>query len=712
MKEFLSRLIANDIHIKLVGKELSVKFPKDGINKEIIDEIKSRKQDLIAYMRKLDKGGFAEIPKIERQESYQLSSSQKRMWIVSQFEEINLTNNIPNSYLFNEELNIEHLEGAFLYIIDRHEILRTVFLEDSNGEVSQVVKDTDNINFKITDEDLRGIEDQEGKIDAIIAREMGIAFNLSEGPLLRVKLVRLDDDVYVLNYVIHHIISDGWSMGVMLQEILIAYAALENGVEPQFEPLRIQYKDFASWQQKQLNSEEISSHKQFWLTQFEGAIPPLELNPGSVRPPLKTYNGNVLNRYFNAEILEGIKAINPDPATTLFMKLLAGVKILLQKYTHQNDIVVGTAIAGREHADLENQIGYYLNALALRTIVDPNQSYLELLKGVKEVTLGAYEHQSYPFDELVNQLNNKRDVSRSPLYDVMVDLLGEGSTKSESDEGETESGIQGYKETRTVGSKFDLTFYFADFGGKLKVTLEYNTDIYHHDFAHDLLSHLEVLFTSIIAQPNDAITKLTYLTEADQELLLKEVNNTSHDYQKDKTLINLFEQQVESTPESLAVEFEGEKLTYNELNERANQLAAYLRESCDVMPNDLVGLQIERSEWMIISILAVLKSGGAYVPIDPTYPEKGIDYILSSSNCKIVIDEEEQNRFNLKRSRYSKENLETVNSSSDLAYVIFTSGSTGTPKGVEIEHQSVINYLEWSKSTYLSNDVKPVFGLF
>ena len=629
------------------------------------------------------------------QPSYPLSSSQRRMWTLSQFEEGNIAYNIPGVFVFEGLLNKAALEHSFKKLIERHEILRTLFVENEQGEVRQLVYPYGDSKFKINYHDLMNQQEQEATLKERIQTECNASFGLASGPLLRASLYGLANNKWVFTFIMHHIISDGWSMDILLKELLMFYHSYSQKTDHLPEPLAIQYKDYASWEQEQLKGDAINDHKEYWINQFKGGLPVLELPVDRPRPAIKTYNGGVISGNINPQISKGLKELCNAQDSTLFMGLLASVNVLLNRYTNQEDIIIGSPIANREHADLENQIGLYLNTLALRTNLKGKDSYIEVLKNVKDNTLDAYKNQAYPFDELVNELNLTPDRSRSILFDVMIDLKNNESTLDTHVQHIGDLKISNYEGSEYVISKFDLAFNFEDSTNGIDLLLGYNNDILNKETAQRLVQHFTQLIDAIVEFPGHAINTLDYIGKEERQELLVNFNNTALAFPKDKTIVGLFEEQVAKTPDNIALVFEEKQFSYKELNEKSNQLSSYLRTKYKIEPDDLVGIKSERNELLIISILAVLKSGGAYIPIDPEYPQERIDFMISDSNCKLVLDEEELQLFTTKRAIYSKANSKHINKSSDLAYVIYTSGSTGKPKGVMVEHQSLVNLCSW-----------------
>jgi amino acid adenylation domain-containing protein len=693
MQTLLKKLRSSNIKLNLSGDKLDINAPKGVLTPELLEEIKLHKQKIIDFI-KLSQNlndNHIDIPNIDEEETYIVSSSQKSLWLLCQLEEQNTVYNIPSIFELKGELNIEALEKAFQSLLERHESLRTVFVETENAEVRQQIIAVKDLDFKLRTEDLSP-NDIDQNLNNLIEKELKFSFDLSKDCLVRAKLIKTADDAFIFVLVIHHIITDGWSIQLMINELFVLYNAFIKNLSNPLFPLQIQYKDYAAWQQNQLRDNN-ASHKEYWLKQFQDTIPILDLPVYKARPLTKTFNGGIVKRSFNTEILKQFSNLCQSQDATLFMGLTSLLNVLFYRYTNQNDIIIGTPIAGRPHSDLQNQMGLYLNTLALRTQFDGQDSFIELLSNVKNRTLEAYEHQVYPFDELIENLNLKREVSRSPLFDVMLILQNMDSFDSSAKQLEGIT-VQQYQNKQNLLIKFDLEFTFDEFGNELNLNLTFNIDIYTIDFIEKITEHFGALLQGVIAEPNIPVSRINYLSPNEIKQLVYDFNDTEVAYPKDKTIVNLFEEQADKTPDNIAIVFEGLELTYKELNEKVNQFAYYLRENYDIQPDDLVGIKLGRSEQLIITILGVLKSGAAYVPIDSDYPQERIDYIEEDTNCKAIIDEDELMMFNFQRFRYKLENPDPINTSSHLAYIIYTSGSTGNPKGVMVEHRNVIRLVK------------------
>ncbi|WP_051541154.1 non-ribosomal peptide synthetase [Caldalkalibacillus mannanilyticus] len=525
------------------------------------------------------------------------------------------------------------------------------------------------------------------------------AFDLERAPLLRVGVIQLEVDRHILMLDKHHIISDGVSMELLTQEFMRLYAGEE------LPSLKIQYKDYAVWQHSQVQSERMKRQEAYWLKAFAGELPVLELPTDYVRPAVQSFAGDLFEFTIDSTISAGLKQIATETGSTLYMVLLAAYKCLLHKYSGQEDIIVGTPIAGRAHADLEPLVGMFVNTLALRSYPSAEKTFMEFLQEVKEMTLQSYENQEYPFEELVEHLNVERDLSRNALFNTMFTLQNTGQ-----EEGELQGlRLQAYPQKHTI-SKFDLNINVVESEEGMLCSIEYATSLYMRETIELMAEHFTQLMKDVINDPQEKLLNLEMITAGEKTQILSVFNDTTADYPREKTIHQMFEEQVERTPDAIAIVFEDQEMSYRELNERANQLARTLRAN-GVCEDQLVGIMAERSLEMMIGIYAILKAGGAYVPIDPTHPEERIRYIMGDANADILLVQkhllnkaafdglciilEDEASYHEDRS-----NLGTMNLSSHLAYVIYTSGTTGNPKGVMVEHHSVINRILWMHEQY------------
>ncbi|WP_410503401.1 amino acid adenylation domain-containing protein [Gillisia sp. Hel_I_29] len=653
----------------------------------------------VSLLEEATKSAYVSIEKLEASSDYAISDSQRRLWVLSQFEGDSSVYNLPSRLVLNGSYDIELFKRAIYSVVDRHEILRTVFKENSQGEIRQWILERDALGFEIGELDLQGEADIESSVLNYLDNDRMVEFDLAKGPLLRAILLQVSEDRYVFYYNMHHIISDGWSMDVLSRDVFKYYEFYKSGGELDLPALRIQYKDYASWQLSQLSTSIYQGHRDYWTGLLGGDLPVLDLPSSKVRPVIQSHQGQLLRTYISKESTQGLKRFSHQEGGTLFMGLLSSLKALLYRYTGQEDLVVGTPVAGREHSDLEDQIGFYINTLALRNEVRSEDSFEDLFRRVRQRTLDAYEHQGYPFDRLVEDLELRRDTSRSAVFDMMLVLQNTGDAHQGI--GISDSDVELITDQGFNLSKFDLSFTFEERGDYLALLLEYNTDVYEQEMLEGFIVHYKEFLEKLLSNPEALIGSIDYLAEEERVELLDVFNATAFDYPRDKTVVELFEEQVSKTPEAIAVVYEEERLSYEELNRRSNQLAHYLQAHYTIEPDDLVGIMLPRSSWMIVGILGILKSGGAYVPIDPDYPEDRIAYMLEDSKCKVLLDEEFLDKFNNNnKSDYSTDNLSISLLPSNLLYVIYTSGSTGKPKGVMIEHSGVINRIDWMWKTF------------
>jgi putative pyridoxal-dependent aspartate 1-decarboxylase len=635
---------------------------------------------------------FIQIEKIREQESYPISDAQRRLWVLSQLEEGSVAYNMPGNLKLQGNYELDLFQRSFNSLITRHEILRTVFRADKNGELRQWVMEAGDLGFTVDHKDLRKEKNKDQKVKEYIAADAYQPFDLEKGPLFRAGLLQLEDEQSVLYFNMHHIISDGWSMKVLKKELFTCYEAYKENTAPLLKELRLQYKDYSAWALAQLDKESFKAHRSYWLESLSGELPILDLPGGKQRPKIRTNNGHGLSTCIDAATSNKLKKYSEANGGSLFIGLLATWNILMYRYTGQKDIITGSPVAGRAHADLEDQIGFYVNTLALRNEIKPEESFETFYDALKDNTLKSYNHQQYPFDRLVEELNLQHDTSRSAVFDVIMTLQNTEERSTDID-----TAVIDTTQVVDMGfmpSKFDLELTVQEMGDALYVQVIYNTDVYEQEMIEGLLRHYKQLLKVLLENPSGKIAQIDFLTKQEKQELLIAFNDTYVDYPNNKTIVELFEEQVAKTPDHIAIAFEEKALTYKELHEQSNQFAAYLQEKYAIKPGDLVGIKLDRSEWMIISVLAVLKSGGAYVPIDPGFPQERIDYIEKDTTCKACIDSAELNTFRKDQKNYSKKKITSGAKADDLAYVIYTSGSTGKPKGVMIEQRSVVRLVK------------------
>lgn len=656
-----------------------------------------------ALIAQSKKSVFEHIVKAETKEYYDLSSTQYRMWVLSQIESSSIAYNMPNAFLFKGEIDILKFNASFRNIIERHEILRTSFKSNRDGEVHQYIKPIEEVAFDITQKDFTNSNSLD-EIKSYLIALNAEPFNLEQGPLLRAYLIKVAENEYVFYFTMHHIIGDGWSSLILFKEIISTYNSLLKSTELALPALNVQYKDYVAWSQNETHLEKNKISERYWLDQFEGELPILELPGFKKRPLAKTNNGNKIEHVYSTEFTQKLKSFSETQNATLFMTLMAGINVLLARYSSQDDIIIGTPVAGRVHPSLENQIGPYLNTVAIRTKLEENESFNSLLVKEKQLLLNSYEHQEYPFDELVWKLNLKPDNSRSFLFDVLVVLQNQNQV-ADLDTKEELSGLKIESvDFENNFSKFDLTFTFVE-TENLNLSISYNTDIYDQFLIERMFPHFENLLNQLINQPTIAIDKTDYLTEAEKKQLLFDFNDSIIDYPKDKTIVDLFEEQAAINPEATAIVFEGKKVSYAALSNEVNAVMAQLSDR-EIEKGDKVVICFNSHlEKAIAGILGILKIGAVYVPVDSDYPAERINFIIQDTKAKVAITNSNDSAIfkNTAIDLIVLDELEVIQNVSgitykkaeilDNAYIIYTSGSTGNPKGVLVSHKNINDYV-------------------
>jgi len=638
---------------------------------------------------------------------FPLSFAQQRLWFLDQLEPGSSFYNIFDTLSFVGPTDVPALEQSLNEIVRRHEVLRTTFANVLGKPVQVIAPD---LKLPLPVVDLRRLseEERDAETTRLSAEEYERPFELSRGPLVRGKLLRLGKQESVLLLTMHHIVSDGWSLGVLSRELRSLYEAFSTGRPSPLPDLPIQYADFTLWQREWLQGEVLAAQLNYWEKQLAGVPSVIKLPTDRARPSVHNFQQGA-NQWLKLPkpLAASLKALSQREGVTLFMTLLAAFNILLHRYTHQDDVVLGSPIAGRNRAETEGLIGFFVNTLVMRTDLSGEPSFRELLGRVREVALGAYAHQDLPFEKLVEAIQPERSLSHHPIFQVMFQLIG-AQTSNEANESEDfDEESSGTQEMEIVEgtAKFDIGMDIVESKGHLTAAVEYSTDLFDHATISRMLFHFRNLLESIVASPGTQISKLSFLTAAEREQILWEWNSTRSEYAEEKCIHHLFEAQVERTPEAVAVTSEGEQLTYAELNERANRLAHYLRR-LGVGPEVLVGICMERSVEMLVGLFGILKAGGAYVPLDPAYPKQRLAFMLDDARAPVLLTQERllsalpehSARIVCVDRDWGQIKLESEANPTggaqpfNLAYVIYTSGSTGTPKGVMIQHRSLTNW--------------------
>src|SRR5579885_1991652 len=637
-----------------------------------------------------------------------LSFAQRRLWFLSQLEPDKPIYNVRFMARIRGPLRLGAFQASLSLVIQRHEILRTTFAFDGYEPV-QVIHPSVEIFFPLVD--LSGLPEAERQshLHHLVQAETRGAFHLEQGPLLRGLLLRLHAEEHIFFLKLHHIITDGWSRGIFLREVGSVYEAFLAGRPSPLPELPIQYADFAVWQRQQLQEKRLASLQDYWCQRLAGAPPLLELPLDHPRPPIQRYAGAVFSTSFSLDLSNALKTFSQQEGVTLFMTLLAAFKTLLLRLSGQEDIVIGAFIANRTHKELENLIGFFVNTLVLRTDLTGNPTFRELLQRVRQTALAAYDHQDYPFEMLVEALQPERNLSYHPLIQVMFQLDNTPFPSLKVADLSLESA-EFDKET----SPFDLAFLLSEMDQGLSAQVEYNTDLFERMTIMRMLAQFQMVLESIVATPSLRLSDIPLLSRAEQEQLLITWNATQSPYPENYCIHHLFEEQALLHPSAIALFFEGQHLSYQALNARANALALQLRQH-GVGPNVAVGLFVERSLEMAIGLLGILKAGGAYVPLDPHYPAQRLSFILKDAQAPVLLTHssllsrlpDSQARVMLIEPALSESNTEGCNNPintatiDDLAYIIYTSGSTGQPKGVCLPHRSLTNLFCWHRRTLI-----------
>ncbi|AGY58062.1 non-ribosomal peptide synthetase [Gloeobacter kilaueensis] len=623
------------------------------------------------------------------------SFSQQRLWFLDQLGLSSAVYHVPLALRLTGPLATDALERALNEIVRRHAVLRTHFGEQER-QLRQVV--VPKLQLEIEQIDLTALPpDIRAKRLRVLSTEKArCPFDLAKGPLLRAVLFRLAPSEHVLLLTMHHIVSDGWSIGILIQELAALYAAFRSGQPSPLPELPIQYADFATWQQQWLSGKVLEEQLSYWQKQLAGAPALLELPTDRPRPPVQSYRGETFQFETSASLLAGLQQLARQSGATLFMVLLAAFKVLLSRYSRQEDIVVGTPIANRNRSEIEPLIGFFVNTLVLRTDLGGEPSFRELLGRVREVTLEAFDHQDLPFEKLVEHLQPERLLSHNPLFQVMFTLQNAPTAIPEMGNLAIE-----YAALETGVARADLTLAMGETAAGLSAGFEYSTDLFAPETIARMAGHLLTLLEAVVADPDQPITSLPLLSGTERAQLLALAAPRQH-FEPGLCVHQRFEQQVERTPEAVALVWGEEKLSYRELNHRANQLAHHLQ-ALGVGAEVLVGICLERSPELIVSLLAVLKAGGAYVPLDPAYPGERLAFMIQDAGLAVLISNSALvGKLNLEVPRLVQldtddkaiEAASTANPVSsvgtqNLAYVIYTSGSTGKPKGVLVEHGQI-----------------------
>jgi amino acid adenylation domain-containing protein len=656
--------------------------------------------ELAVRVEETRRAGLPVLPpvvRVDRDRPLPLSFAQERLWFLDQLEGGSAQYNIPAALRLGGALDVDALERALGEIVRRHESLRTVFREVDGGAVQVIVPFA---GFTLPVDDLSGLHERAGEEVRRRAREDAARpFDLAGGPLFRAALLRLADEEHVLLLCIHHIVSDGWSAGVLHRELSALYAAFAAGEGDPLPPLPVQYADHAVWQREQLQGAVLDRQVGYWKERLAGAPALLELPVDRPRPAVQSHRGARERFDLPRALLDRLQALGRGEGATLYMVMLGAFQLLLSKYSGSDDVVVGSPIAGRTRREVEELIGFFANTLVLRTDLGGDPTFRALLRRVREGTLGAYEHQEVPFERLVAELQPERSLGHAPLFQVMfilqnADLSGAGLA------GLRMAGVDAEVET----TRFDLSLTAVPHDGGIRGALEYSTDLFDRSTVRRMLGHLQRVLEQVALDADVRLSRLELLSAEERGLVVEEWNRTSAEYPADRCIHELFEAQAARTPDATAIRFAGAALTYATLDHAANRLANHLR-GRGVRPESRVGICLERGPELVVAILAVLKAGGAYVPLDPAYPAGRLAFMLADSGAPLLLTRLPLPEgllaeaagvvcLDADRARIAAESAQAPAAGvlpGNLAYVIYTSGSTGRPKGVLVPHRGLAN---------------------
>jgi amino acid adenylation domain-containing protein len=643
------------------------------------------------------------IVPVPRGEELPLSFAQERLWFLDRLQPETSTYNLPVAVRLHGPLDVAAFAASLREVVRRHESLRTTFVVQGDRPVQRILPD---LHLAVPLFDLEALPDAAREAVAKrIAMEVGrLPFDLAAGPLVRAALARLAVDEHLAVLTLHHIVADGWSIDVLIREVAALYGAALEGRPSPLPALPLQFADFARWQRDWLRGEALATSISYWRQRLAGAPPLLDLPADRPRPAVQRFRGRNLQRFLAEDLAKGLNALCRAEGATPFMALLAGFQALLHRYTGRLDVVVGTPVAGRDRLETENLIGFFLNTLVMRADLGGDPDVPELLRRTREMAVGAYAHQDLPFEKLVEELAPERNLSHAPLFQVML-VFQSAPRELPEYHGVTFSPV----ELDTDSAKFDLTLNARETPGGIVLSWLYNRDLFDAATIARLSDHLETLLAGAVAEPARRLSELPLLTPAEEQQLL-DWNNTAVAYPLDVCLHELIEAQVERSPDQIAVTYEGEALTFRELNAAANRLAHRLI-GMGVGPEVPVGIFAERSLEMVVALLAILKAGGAYLPIDPDYPADRVAYMLQDSAVPVLLTQERltaklpsiESRIVLLDARElegEESNPATEVRPEHLAYVIYTSGSTGRPKGTMNTHRGIVNRLLWMQQEY------------
>ena len=632
--------------------------------------------------------------KSRRPKLFPLSFAQQRLWFLDKLQPNSAAYNVPTVVRLTGPIELDPFRKALDMVVERHESLRTTF-EGNDDSPAQKINPPSAVNLQLFDLQPLPHTEQKSESDRIISEEIRKPFDLGKDLMIRATLIRIAHDDHILILVTHHVASDEWSLRILFREWAAHYTGIREGRQVTLPELPIQYADFAQWQREWLESDEYKKQLEYWSGRLQSP-PVLQLPTDRAHPATQTFNGALYGRLIPKDLVDRLKVFSRQERCTLFMTLLAAFKVLMYRYTQQQDIIVGCPIAGRNRLETEPLVGFFVNTLPVRTALSGDVNFRALLKTVRESTLGAYANQDMPFDKLVEELHPERSSTHMPFVQVIFSL------NNEFVEEQIFPGVRSEEiEVDTRTSKFDLTVIAKDTAHGLNTVIEYNTDLFDEGRIDRLLGHFQQVLESALTKPDAAISRLELITATERKQLTAAWNKTERDYPRDATVSELFEAQVARNPAAVALQFDDKTITYSELSLRSNQIAQYLLRN-GVGDRSLVGVYMERSIEMVAAFLGILKAGAAYVPLDLSYPKERIEFMMSDTRMPVILTQTSLQKdlppgariIALDAERKSIETLpaeppRVAVTPESLAYVIYTSGSTGKPKGVAVPHRGI-----------------------
>jgi tyrocidine synthetase-3 len=663
---------------------------------------------LATLIKKSGESKYLEILPQEEREYYDLSHAQRRLWIICQFEEESSAYNLADMTPFSGEINVHALKHTVQSLVDRHQSLRTAFITVDEQPKQKIIK---NLKFNLEPIDLRHLDTavKQKKIMELYQATANKAFDLGKAPLFELLLFRLEEQEWAIVFNIHHIITDGWSQSIMENELITLYNASSNLRENPIKPLKIQYKEYTLWHNKLVKEGSFNKAGKYWLEKLNDKPNGIELPFDHPRKVRQTFNGGTVGINLDKESGLKLHQLSLEQDITLFMSIVSIFSIFLFHYTNQRDIILGVPIAGRQKPELHDMMGFLVNTLVLRNEVNPEENFKQLVKAVKKETLDCYENQDYPFDVLVEQLNLDRDLSQSPLFNVMLAYDHIGIIEEKTVVEGISAGRYSLDEDYNM-SLFDLILFINKYRNYVIGSFMFNSDLFERSTIERMAKNFKCCIKNVLDSPGMPIGRLNYLDEAEYAIVVRHFNDNHHQF-SNLSVQELFENQAEKNKDATAVVYNEQHITYGDLNKRINRLAHHLRDDFNIQRQDIIGIAMDRSLEMIITLWGIIKSGAGYVAIDPNYPEERILHMLSDSRVDLlIIDDTKPQLFQNYEGKTinfhslmdqilqkSGENLKVINEPSDVLYVIYTSGTTGTPNGAMLSHGILTNLVKWQR---------------